>query len=163
MHRIPNPLRAALAIAAGVFFLFSAASPAAAAPVGYETEALGEDYCTLFSTAGDAEWADIAVEPTVNLTGKAWTSFDPNSRVCLGVEPLARHIEFVAYDAKGNPLDVERIAAPDRDEAYDYAFALTADETASIDFVTVAICRTEPVIGTPSQHCAGTVFLTRPA
>jgi hypothetical protein len=162
MHRIPSPLRATLAIAAGLLFMFAAASPAAAAPVGYETEVLGEDYCTLFSTAGDAEWAEIAVEPTVTFSGKAWTTFFRDGRVCLGVEPQARHLEFVAYDAKGTPLDVERMAVPDRDKAYEYAFALTADETASIDSVTVSICRTEPVIGTTSPHCAGTVVLTRP-
>ncbi|MBO3731451.1 hypothetical protein [Glycomyces niveus] len=166
-QKLRSAARTAMVVLAALLAVLAAAGPASAAtPLGYETEALGEDFCTRYSTAGEAEWADIAVQPTVAFTGKAWTTFFRDGRICLGVEPRARHLEFVAYDAKGTALDVERLAAPARDSSYGYAFALTADETTSIDHVTVAICRTEPTTGAPgvpSQHCAGMISLYPPA
>ena len=161
-HTVRNAVRAALVALTSLFAVLAAANPASAgAPVGFATEALGEDYCTLYATAGEAEWADIAVRPTVNVTGKAWTAFR-DGRICLGVEPFDRHLEFIAYD-KDAPVDVERIEMPERGKAFDYAFALTVDETASIDYLTVALCRTDPVIGNPSQHCTGKIVITPPA
>jgi len=162
-HTLRHAMRTALVVLIALLAVFTATPASAAPPVGFETEALGEDYCTLYQTAGEAEWADIAVSPTVNITGKAWTTFFRDGRICLGVEPRDRHLEFVAYD-KDTPVDIERMAAPDRDKGYDYAFSLNADETASIDYVTVAICRTEAVIGNgPSQHCEGKVVVYPPA
>jgi hypothetical protein len=155
-------VRTALVVLTALLAVFAAANPAsAAAPVGFATEALGEDQCTLYSTAGEADWAEFGVEPTVNVTGKAWTSFFRDGRICLGVEPSARHLEFVAYD-KDAPVDVEYLAMPERDTGFEYAFALTADETASIDYLTVAVCRTEPSTGTQPQ-CDGKIVIAPPA
>ncbi|MEV3935879.1 hypothetical protein AB0K52_07865 [Glycomyces sp. NPDC049804] len=156
-------VRTALVVLTAVLAVFAAAAPASAgAPIGFATEALGEDYCTLYSTAGEAEWAEIGVEPTVNVTGKAWTSFHRDGRICLGVEPHDRHLEVVAYD-KDAPVDVEYVPMPERDNGIEYAFALTADETASIDYLTVAVCRTEPVTGTQPPHCDGKIVIAPPA
>ncbi|MFG3340248.1 hypothetical protein [Glycomyces sp. NPDC048151] len=159
-----NAVRTALVVLTALFTLLMAGIPAAAAPIGYETEALAEDYCTLYSTAGDAAWAEIAVEPTVSFSGKAWTTFFMDGRPCLHVEPQPRHLEFVAYDVKGVPLDIERMAVPHRDASYEYAFSLVADETTSIAFVSVGVCRTEPVTGNgePSANCDGLLFIAPP-
>lgn len=164
-QKLRNAVRTALVVLTALFAVLAAAGPASAAPVPYGTSALGEDYCTFYETAGDAEWAEIAVEPTVSFSGKATTTFFRDGRICLGVEPRARHLEFVAYE-KNTPVDVHRIPVPARDSGYAYAFELSTVETGSIDYVTVAICRTEPTTGapgTPSQHCAGTISLYPPA
>jgi hypothetical protein len=162
-HTLRHAMRTALVVLIALLAVLTAAPASAASPIGFETEALGEDYCTLYETAGEAEWADIAVEPTVNITGKTWTTFFRDGRICLGVVPFDRHLEFVAYD-RDAPVDVERLAAAEQDSGYDFAFALTADETASIEYVTVAICRTEVVIGNgPSPHCAGKIVIAPPA
>lgn len=157
-QKLRNAVRTALVGLTALFAVLAAAAPASAAPIPYSTSALGEDYCTFYETAGDAEWAEIGFEPTVSFSGKAATTLLRDGRVCLGVEPRARHLEFIAYE-KDAPVDVHRIPVPARDTGYSYEFELSAAETRSIDYVTVAICLSEPTTGAPSKHCEGTVAL----
>ena len=84
MKRLPGLLRGALAPAAAVLFVLAAAAPAAAAPVPFTVDDLGENYCTYYEATGAAEWADIVIQPTVAITGKASTTFI-DDRPCLDV------------------------------------------------------------------------------
>ena len=154
MKRPLHPLRGALALLAGILFALGAAAPAAAAPVPFTVGDTGEDYCTLYEATGTADWADIVIRPSVDIEGKASTTIVDDTP-CLDVEPFPRHVEFIAY-AQDRPVDEHREALGNTESGFAFAFTLTA-ETSSIDYVTVAICRTESVIGQPVFECTDPV------
>ncbi|WP_030159284.1 hypothetical protein [Glycomyces sp. NRRL B-16210] len=157
MHRPPSPLRVAVAIVAGVLFAFAAASPASAAASQFEVKDLGEDLCTEYYSAGEAEWPRIIVVPTVDVVGKATTT-KHYDRPCLRVEPRTRHLEFIAF-SRDQAVDFHRQPLSNQESSFEYRFTLSAAVTEPIEYVTVAICIDEPDIGLPDRQCTEPVVL----
>ena len=157
MNRIPNPLRAAIALAAGVLFALAAATPAAAAPTPFTVSDVGEDLCTHYESVGEADWPAFVVAPTVNLTGTAATTY-LDKQFCLDIVPEPRHLEFLAYYDK-ELVDARNLPLSSREDKFEYAFSLGTAEYKAITHVTVAICVTDEVVSAPSHDCTEPVRL----
>ncbi|THV41739.1 hypothetical protein [Glycomyces buryatensis] len=156
MKRPFKTLRAAAALAAGILLALAVSSPASAAPMYFETNDLGEDLCTYYETAGEAEWPTFTVEPVVVITGKAATTV-LSDRNCLHVIPYERHIEFVAY-ADDRPVSEHREALENSRSSFEYSFSLESTWEEPIDYLTVAICRTVPS-DVPYDDCTEPVYV----
>jgi hypothetical protein len=152
VNRVPTPLRACLASAAGILFALAAATPASAAPTPFSLNDIGEDLCTDFDTVGTADWPAIVVAPTVEFAGTGATTLVDDERPCLDVVPEPRHIEFLAYYDK-ELVDSRTLPFTVQESKFEYAFALNAAEDEQITHVTVAICITDGIIGQPEHDC----------
>jgi uncharacterized membrane protein HdeD (DUF308 family) len=157
MRRLPSPLRTVLAFAAGVLFAIAAASPAAAAPIPFTVDDLGEDGCTHYEASGTAEWPDMGVQPTVAFEGKASTTV-ADDRPCLDVVPFPRHVRFTAHSHDW-PVDEHREKLSDTASSFEFAFELNAEAGVSIDYVTVAVCLTDDLGSGPTEICGEPVLL----
>jgi hypothetical protein len=156
VKRLPTLLRAALAITAGLLFVFAAATPASAGPAQFTVVDVGEDLCTHYESTGTANWPDIVVTPTVEIAGASITYLAGDR--CLDVVPQSRHIEFLAYDEK-EVVDGLDISLPAREDKFEFSFELNTTEDRSITHVTVAICITDDIIGFPAHDCTEPVVL----
>lgn len=150
VKRLPTLLRAALAITAGLLFVFAAATPASAGPAQFTVVDVGEDICTHYESVGTADWPDIVITPSVQIEGAAITYLEGEH--CLDVVPEDRHIEFLAYDEK-DVVDGLDISLPGRENKFEFSFELNTTADRSITHVTVAICITDDIIGLPAHDC----------
>lgn len=164
MKRLPHLLRSTIAVLAGLLLAGALASPASAddfqsSPTPFELQDVGEDYCTFFNTAGLAAWpvAEPSQFPTVRIEGEGWISHAPPGTVCLAVEPLPRHILFTSYvdrepvDTHVEPFDRVDDGGPFGRFFYEFSFA--SPDSAPIDYVTVAMCRTGLDDSNQNVHC----------
>ncbi|MEU6859824.1 hypothetical protein AB0B28_13245 [Glycomyces sp. NPDC046736] len=156
MRRLPHLIRGALALTAGVLFALVVAAPAAAAPIPFVVNDVGEDACTFYEAAGDAEWEDLIIQPTVDIVGKASTTVEDER--CLDVEPKPRHVRFTAY-SQDRPVDEHREPLSNSESVSVFDFTLTGDATSRIDYVTVAICLNDDLGGQPGFDCTEPVVL----
>ena len=154
MTRPLRLVRTAFAAIGGLLLAGALAAPAAAAPASFEVSDTGEDRCTFYDAKGEAEWSglyDPAV-PQVRITGLGEISHAEPGTVCLDVEPAERRIEFTAFyrdepvDTHVEPFDRMSVG-PGPGIVFSYDFTLAGLADAPVEYVTVAICKVDDVIG----------------
>ncbi|HEU5128983.1 MAG TPA: hypothetical protein VFU12_13415 [Glycomyces sp.] len=163
--RLPHLARAALAVLGGLLLAGALAAPASAdepqsAPAPFYNSATGEDGCTLFATAGEADWPDFYPVPNaVAITGKASVGPDaPPGHPCLPVVPADRQIEFTGH--VNDWAAVEHIVPmPASVSESEYAFDLEAPDGAAIEYITMRICREPGIGGDWPGRCGETVLI----
>lgn len=163
--RLARLARAALAVLGGLLLAGALAAPASAdepqsAPAPFYNSATGEDGCTLFATAGEADWPDFYPVPNaVAITGKASVGPDaPPGHPCLPVVPADRQIEFTGH--VNDWAAVEHIVPmPASVSESEYAFDLEAPDGAAIEYITMRICREPGIGGDWPGRCGETVLI----
>lgn len=145
-NTLRNALRTASAVLTGVLAAFAIATPASAAPIGFSASDKGEDLCTVFETAGEADWFVMSIpeQPHVRLTGKTYTYIEGGP--CLAVVPKDRHVQFTGFDRDGKPVAELAIPIP-TGEATAYDTSIVPANGTSIAYLAVAVCVSGPVIG----------------
>lgn len=163
----PHRMLRALAVLAGLLAATAPTAPAAAehpelAPTPFATSVLGEDGCTVFTTAGEASWPAVHPPETdhVAVTGSAAIAV-PGAGVepvpCLPVVPFDRQIEFTGY-VEDRAVDAHVVPLPADSWSFEYAFELEAPDGAAIDFMTVSVCQERRDDGSSwSGRCGETV------
>ncbi|GAA2131713.1 hypothetical protein [Glycomyces algeriensis] len=160
-HAVRNAVRAASVVLAALFTILAAATPASAAPTSFSASDRGEDGCTVFETAGQADWSvnSIPEMPPVELTGKTYTYAD--GHMCLPVVPRDRHVEFIGYDRYGKPI--AELAVPvSVDGGSEYTEYLVGPYGTRIAYVTVAVCVTQPATGSGAVRDCGATQVVYP-
>lgn len=160
-HTVRNAVRAALVALTALFAILTAASPAAAAPTSFGAWDRGEDGCTVFETAGEADWFvnSIPEMPPVKLTGKTYTYAD--GQMCLPVVPRDRHVEFIGYDRDGKPI-AELTVPVSVDGGSAYTEYLVGPYGTRIAYLTVAVCVTQPATGSGAVRDCGETRVVYP-
>lgn len=153
-HAVRNTVRAALVVLTALFAILAAAGPASAAPTSFSAWDRGEDGCTVFTTAGEADWSVLGIPemPPVKLTGKTYTYAD--GQICLPVVPRDRHVEFIGYDRDGKPV-AELTVPVSTDGGSSYTEYLTGPYGTQIEYLTVAVCVTPSELGSGAVRDCG--------